>query len=179
MPRRNGRVDSFCDEQPRNGSGREMKLEELTSLLPPLWRFPHSGERIMKIFYLLYYRGVSGHTQKKNPTPKTQTEKTRQCSTMQLQGRCWREGRVSPSDGSGGEELNRMHIQSSWIIHEGVKGTKTPPLRPTVSVCAFPILFALLGMTPPSTEKSEMSFSMAPPYPNLLQRIDWHPCPWR
>lgn len=57
---------------------------------------------------------------------------------MQLQGRCWREGRVSPLDCSGGEELNRMHIQSSWIIHKGIKSTKTLPAAHSEFLVLFP-----------------------------------------
>lgn len=69
---------------------------------------------------------------------KAQTEKNQRCSIMQLQGRCWREGRVSPLDCSGGEELNRMHIQSSWIIHKGIKSTKTLPAAHSEFLVLFP-----------------------------------------
>lgn len=47
-------------------SGREMRVKKLTFPLQPLWRFLHSGERVMKIFYLLYCSGSVGQKKKKS-----------------------------------------------------------------------------------------------------------------
>lgn len=176
MPRCNGRVGSFCDEQPRNGSSREMRLEELTSLLLPLWRFPHSGERIMKNILpplLQRCRWTKKKIRGKKKSAQTE-EKPQGCSIMQLPGRGWWEGRAAPSDSSGEEEeAQREQLNYS----QGIKGTGILSLQPPASAWASPLLFAWLG-TSFHPKITEMSFSMAPPYPSLLQRADWHSCPF-
>lgn len=158
VPRCNGCVGSFCDEQPRNGSSREMRLEELTSLLPPLWRFPRSGERIMKNILppLLQRCHWTKNIRKKKPKHK----KPQGCSVMQLPGRGWREGRAAPSDSSGEEDAQREQLNYS----QGIKGTGTHSLQPPASVSAFPLLFAWLGTAPPSTQNSQRWVSPWPLY---------------
>lgn len=155
MPQCNGRVGSFCDEQPRNGSSREMRLEELTSLLPPLWRFPHSGERIMKNIlppllrrcrWTKKIRGKKAPKQKKNPQG---------CSVMQLPGRGWREGRAAPSDSSGEEEAQRERLNYS----QGIKGTGILSLQPSESVLGLPSPVCLV---PPSPKNHRDEFFHGP-----------------
>lgn len=107
---------------------------------------------------------------KKNKEEKSPNRKKPQgCSIMQLPGRCWREGRAAPSDSSGGEDAQREHLNYS----PGIKGIGTHSLQPPASVlCSPPPVCLAWHGTSFHPKITEMSFSMAPPYPSLVPRAD-------